>query len=663
MHENLILNGKKRLVIEQVYPEVNCGRFPVKRCVNDLMVVEATLFAEGHDELGAELKFREANTPHWQAVPFQALGNDRWRAEFKINHMGVVYYTITAWIDHFHSWRRDLERWLPTTQDISVELLMGVNLIRSASLRAAGHDAQRLSQLANILADQHDKQAAIELAFSQELLSLMTSYPDLETAVTYDKELMIVVDRVKARFSSWYELFPRSLGANGQHGNLQDLIGHLPYIAAMGFDVVYLPPIHPIGLTFRKGKNNLLQAEPDEPGSPWAIGSPEGGHQAIHPQLGNLQDFQQLIREAANYNLEIALDFALQCTPDHPYVSQHPEWFKSRPDGTIQYAENPPKKYQDIYPLNFQSENWCDLWNECKNILLFWLEQGVKIFRVDNPHTKPFIFWEWLIAEIKQMYPEVIFLSEAFTRQNIMYYLAKLGFTQSYSYFSWRNTKREIMDYFTELTHSPVREYFRPNLWPNTPDILSEYLQTGQRGAFITRLVLAATLGANYGIYGPAFELCIAEPRELGGEEYLNSEKYELKPWDLNHPNSLKDIIALVNKIRQENPSLQQDWNLKFYPIDNEQLICYSKFLGANVIIVIVNLDVHYLQTGWVELPLEELGVAAEKAYWVEDLLGRQRYLWHGSRNYVELDPNKLPAHIFRLSPHVHREKDFEGYE
>jgi len=475
----------------------------------------------------------------------------------------------------------------------------------------------------------------------------------------------VVVDREKARFSIWYEMFPRSCALEpGRHGTFKDCEARLPYIAAMGFDVLYFPPIHPIGHTHRKGRNNNPVANPDDPGTPWAIGSEEGGHKSIHPQLGTVEDFQSFVAKAREYDIEIALDIAFQCSPDHPYVKEHPEWFHWRPDNTVQYAENPPKKYEDIYPLEFETENWQELWEELKSIVLFWIEQGIRIFRVDNPHNKPFRFWEWLITDIKMSYPDVIFLSEAFTRPKVMYQLAKLGFTQSYTYFAWRNTKLELTQYFTELTQTEVREYFCPSLWSNTPDILTEYLQFGGRPAFMARLVLAATLGSSYGIYGPAFELCENRPREPGSEEYLDSEKYEIKSWDIARPDSLKDFIARVNRIRRENAAFHSDWSLRFHEVDNEQLICYSKRTDdlSNVVLVVVNLDPHHTQSGWVEFSLEELGIDPQKPYQMHDLLSDARYLWQGSRNYVELNSQIVPAHIFRMRRRVRTERDFDYY-
>lgn len=475
----------------------------------------------------------------------------------------------------------------------------------------------------------------------------------------------MVVDREKARFSTWYEMFPRSCSDTpGRHGTFQDCEARLPYIAAMGFDVLYLPPIHPIGKTHRKGKNNAQTGDATDHGSPWAIGASEGGHKAILPALGTLQDFRRLMERARTHGIEMAMDIAFQCSPDHPYVQGHREWFRIRPDGTVQYAENPPKKYQDIFPLDFETEQWRALWEELRSVFDYWIEQGVRIFRVDNPHTKPFAFWEWVIGAVKRMHPDVLFLAEAFTRPKVMHRLAKLGFTQSYNYYPWRTTKTELMEYFTELTQSEVREFFRPNLWPNTPDILTEQLQHGGRPAFMSRLVLAATLGANYGIYGPSYELGEHEPREAGSEEYLNSEKYEIRRWELDRSDSLGEFIARVNRIRRENPALQSDWSLRFHPVANDQLLCYSKRTadGANVILVVVNLSPYHRHSGWLELDLDILGVDVDRPFQVQDLLTNAYYAWQGPRNYIEVDPHSAPAHIFRIRRRVRTERDFDYY-
>lgn len=533
-------------------------------------------------------------------------------------------------------------------------------MIQQGAQRAAGEDAARLRQWAEAVGFGDGK-----IALSGELLTVMARYPDWGLASRYERELIVHVDRRKARFSTWYEFFPRSTAPQaGRHGTFQDAKERLAYVAAMGFDVVYLPPIHPVGHQFRKGKNNSPVAEAQDVGSPWAIGDATGGHTAIHPQLGTLEDFRSFYAAARGLGLEVALDIAFQCTPDHPWVREHPEWFRKRPDGTIQYAENPPKKYQDIYPLDFETPDWRGLWTALKGVLEFWIEQGVGIFRVDNPHTKAFGFWEWAIGSIKEKHPDVIFLAEAFTRPHVMYRLAKLGFTQSYTYFTWRNTKQEITNYFSEVIETPVREYFRASLWPNTPDILPEVLQVGGRPAFMVRLLLAATLGASYGIYGPAFELIDNAPREQGSEEYLNSEKYELKHWNLDSPSSLKNFITRVNQIRHENPALQNDDSLVFHETDNSSLICYSKRSEdrLNIVIVVVNLDWAHTQSGWVTLDLKALGLETNRSFEAEDLLSGGRFLWQGSREFVELVPLSLPGHILKVRQWVRTERDFDYY-
>jgi starch synthase (maltosyl-transferring) len=642
--------ARARVVIQTVSPEIDCGRFPIKRIVGDKVIVEADIFCDGHDELRCLLLFAKESDKNWPGqMAMSPLGNDRWRGEFTVTEPGVYRYTIQAWIDRFASWRRDLHKRLQAGQDVAVELLIGGKLVEEASKRAKGADAARLKDWARTLLTNTPLETKIRLAQDDELAGLVQVYAEPRFATLYDKKLSVQVDPERARFSSWYELFPRSWGPKGKHGTFRDLENKLPYLAKMGFDVLYLPPIHPIGRTFRKGKNNSTTCEAGDPGSPWGIGAKEGGHKAIHPELGTMKDFQRLLAKARELHMDIALDIALQCAPDHPYVKEHPEWFRHRPDGTIQYAENPPKKYQDIVPIDFESEKWAELWDEIKSIFFFWMDQGVRIFRVDNPHTKPFSFWEWLIAEVKGKHPEVIFLSEAFTRPKVMYRLAKLGFTQSYTYFTWRNNKTELERYFTELTQTEVREFFRPNLWPNTPDILHAFLQQGGRPAFRIRLVLAAMLGASYGIYGPAFDLGVNEPFQPGSEEYKNSEKYEIKSWDLDSPTSLKDLIARLNQIRKDNPALHADRNLRFHPVDNSELICFSKHTDdlSNVILVVVNLSPNQQQSGWLDWPLEEFKLGPAQGYPVHDLLTDAHYVWNGSHNFIQLDPAHMPAHIF----------------
>jgi starch synthase (maltosyl-transferring) len=657
--------GLARVVISGVCPEIECGKYPIKRVVGEEVVVEADIFADGHDELSAVLLHRRQGAPAWEAEPLQFLGNDRWRGAFAVSEQGVYEYTLRGWVNHFASWRRDLKKRLQAGQDVAVEMRIGARHLEEAARRATGTDAGRLRAAVAQLQGRDDLGEMIAVALDEEIAQLVQRQPPDEHATTYAKVLSVVVDRERARYSTWYEMFPRSTATEaGSPGTFRDVEARLPYVAGMGFDVLYLPPIHPIGRAFRKGKNNALTAGPDDPGSPWAIGGPEGGHTAVHPQLGTLEDFRHLLASARSHGLEVALDLALQCSPDHPWVKEHPNWFRHRPDGTIQYAENPPKKYQDIYPIDFETEDWRGLWEAIKAVLLFWINQGVRLFRVDNPHTKPFAFWGWLIAEIKRHDPDVLFLAEAFTRPKVRYTLAKLGFTQSYTYFAWRNTKKELTQYLTELTQTEVKEYFRPNFWPNTPDILTEYLQHGGRPAFMARLVLAATLSSSYGIYGPAFELCVNQPREPGSEEYLHSEKYEVRHWNMDAAWSLRDFITRVNRIRQDNPALQSNERLHFHRIDNLQIICYSKITadGSNAVLTVVNLDPHHTQSGWVELALEQFDLDGRQTYQVHDLLGDARYLWQGQRNYVELNPHVTPAHIFRVRRRMRTERDFEYY-
>jgi starch synthase (maltosyl-transferring) len=624
----------QRVVIRGVAPEIEGGRFPIKRVVGETVVVEADIFTDGHDSLGTVVRYRHEDDQAWSEIAMVSLGNDHWRAEFPVEILGTYLYTITAWIDPIQTWYNDFLKRIDAGQNEIADLQIGAALLDAAAERASGEDAQELRHRATTLRSED---------VNEPLAALALRYPDRTNAAHY-KELRVTVDPVKARFSAWYEMFPRSCGT------FKDCEAVLPEIAEMGFNVLYFPPIHPIGESFRKGKNNSTRARPGEPGSPWAIGGTAGGHKSLHPDLGTLQDFRHLLEAAARSGIDIALDLAYQCSPDHPYIKEHPEWFRHRPDGTIQYAENPPKKYEDIYPFEFESPYWRSLWQELKSIVEFWIEQGVRIFRVDNPHTKPFDFWEWMIRDLKKKNPDLIFLAEAFTRPNIMYRLAKLGFTQSYTYFTWRNSKRELTEYLTELNQTEVREFFRPNLWPNTPDILHEYLQHGGRSAFLARLVLAATLGSSYGIYGPAYELCDNLPREPGSEEYLNSEKYEIKRRNPYDAASLRPFISRVNAIRKENRALQSNERLRFHPIDNDQLLAYSKRTPdkENVVVTVVNLDPFWKQSGFLELPLDELGIDMRRPYRMVDLLSGANFMWQGPRNYIELRPGELPAHILR---------------
>jgi starch synthase (maltosyl-transferring) len=658
-------DGRKRVVIESVEPEIDAGRFPIKRIAGDTVEVEADVFADGHDHVAARLLFRFHEIPSWTMLPMQALGNDRWRAEFPVARVGEYFYTVAGWIDHFDTWRSDLEKRIAAGQDIRVDLLQGAQLVEQAAVRAGRDDADALRRWASQLRGTDELPAAQTAALDPALTTMMALYLDPGMETRYDRELSVTVDREKARYSAWYEMFPRSTAPEpGRHGTFKDCEARLDYIQRLGFDVLYLPPIHPIGQSFRKGKNNATTAEPGDSGSPWAIGAKDGGHTSIHTELGTLRDFHSLLNAAAAKDIELALDIAFQCSPDHPWVKEHPAWFKHRADGTIQYAENPPKKYQDIYPLDFESTDWQGLWNALRDVFLFWIEQGVRIFRVDNPHTKAFPFWEWMIAEVKRDAPDALFLAEAFTRPRVMQRLAKLGFSQSYTYFTWRNTKQELTEYLTELTQTKVREYMRPNLWPNTPDILSETLQIGGRPAFLSRIVLAATLGPNYGIYGPAYELGENQPLRPGSEEYLNSEKYEIRRWDIDAPHSIAGTIASINRARRENPALHANYDLVFHPTDNPYLIAYSKSSrdGGNFVLTVVNLDSFHTQAGWVTLNLDRLKLLPDEGFQVFDQLTGLRYLWQGARNYVELSPDRIPAHLFRVLRKVRSERDFDYY-
>ena len=662
-------DGRMRAVIDAVLPVVDCGRFAVKRVAGDSVRVRAHCFTDGHDVLRVMLLWREEDQTQMREVPMQPLGNDLWAAEFVPPAPGRYRYSVSAWVDAFQSWRHEMSRRIDA-DDIRLASRIGAAEIAAIAERARGADKKTLARWAKDLesaaADRTaDVPSLKTLALNEELAALAANYPDRSLATQFPLELPLVADRERARFSTWYELFPRSTSpVQGKHGTFRDVEARLPAIAAMGFDVLYFPPIHPIGREQRKGPNNALAGGAGDVGSPWAIGAAEGGHKSILAELGTAADFRRLLAQAREAGLEIALDIAFQCAPDHPYVKAHPSWFRRRPDGSVQYAENPPKKYQDIYPFNFETEDWRALWAELKSVIDHWIGEGVKIFRVDNPHTKPFAFWEWAIGEIRREHPDVIFLAEAFTRPKVMHRLAKLGFSQSYTYFTWRNTKTELVEYFTELSAGPGIDYFRPNVWPNTPDILHEQLQRGEPAMFMSRLVLAATLSANYGIYGPAFELREHVPREPGSEEYLNSEKYQLRSWNHADPHSLAPFITRVNRIRRDNPALQADASLRFLPVDNDQLVAYTKSSddGSNVIVTVVNLDPHNVQSGWLNLDPGQIGVEPWQWFQMHDLLSNQRYLWQGGYHFVQLNPHSVPAHIFVVRRRLRDERDFDYF-
>ena len=674
--------GRSRVVIEEISPQIDGGRYSACRIEGDEVIVTAAIFGDGHDHLAASLLYRPNSEKRWRSAPMLATNNDMWTGSFNVDKLGTWSFTVQGWVDHFETWTSDLKKRLGAQpdpanpnpnaipQDIPLALRSGALLLQAAAKRARGKDAKAIIEAVLAL----EKLAGENLAYyyyplTDELEALVARYPDLEFATKYQPELKIRVDRERARFSSWYELFPRSASpVPGQHGTFKDVEQHLPEIAAMGFDILYMPPIHPIGQAYRKGPNNSTASKPGDLGSPWAIGDKSvtsgaskikgdnGGHKSIHPQLGTYRDFDHLVGAAQKHGLELALDIAFQCSPDHPWVVEHPDWFIIRPDGSIQYAENPPKKYQDIYPLNFESPDWRGLWDELYSVFEFWIQRGVHVFRVDNPHTKALPFWEWCLGTLHEHYPDTLFLAEAFTRPHVMYSLAKGGFTQSYTYFTWRTGAAELQTYLEEISKPPVSDFFQPNFWPNTPDILHKSLQDGGRAAFAQRVILAATLTANYGIYGPAYELsenapAKPAPGKTESEEYLDSEKYEIRQRDRNAEGSLVPLITALNQIRHANPALQSNQSLQFHQVENENILCYSKSTPnfENTILVAVNVDWFNEQGSWLTLDLELLGIPYNQDFVVEDLLSGAMYTWHGQRNYVALKPEIQPAHIFRI--------------
>jgi starch synthase (maltosyl-transferring) len=639
-----------RHIIEAVSPSVDCGRFPAKRIVGDDCVVEADVFRDGHEVIRATVKWRRKGDAIFNQAPMVPVGNDRWRGQFPLRENTRYLFTIEAWTDRYASWIQDFAKKALAGRDVASDLLEGIRLLQELGARTTGIVRKTV---AAALARARECMAmrpadAADFLGSGELEAITAEYGERFEANSYSQMLEVIADRPRARFGAWYEIFPRSLGKPGQPATLRAAEHHLPYIRDLGFDVVYLTPIHPIGLTNRKGPNNRLAADGSSPGSPWAIGSPAGGYTAIEPSLGTLADFEHFVATANRLGLEIALDFAIQASPDHPWVRQHPEWFRHRPDGSIKYAENPPKEYQDIYPINFDTEHQLELIEELRDTVMFWVGHGVKIFRVDNPHTKPVRFWEWLIGAVQARNPEVIFLSEAFTRPKMMKMLAKAGFSQSYTYFTWRNSKSELTEYLTELAHGEAVEYFRPNFFANTPDILTDILQTGGRPAFKMRLVLAATLSPSYGIYS-GYELCENEA-VAGTEEYQDSEKYQIKARDWDRPGNIKEFVALLNRIRHNNPALHQLPNLQFLPADNDQILFYAKATAdqSNVLLIAVNLDPAQWHECTVTVPPSLVGIAPGQNYRVVDLLTGSAYTW-GERNYVRLDPQFEPAHIMRV--------------
>lgn len=662
------IQGRRRVVIDRVRPSIDAGRFPIKRVIGDAVDVEADLVCDGHDHIRAVVRYRALGAGPaatvgkrrraWREVELADRGNDLWTARFVVDEQGWFEYTVVAWVDHLETWIAGLRKKHDAGVATEVDMEIGAALIagagdRAASGRRATADAAALRALAAASTDQSvSLDHRIHAIFEPAALARMHRYPDRSLATAGSEVFRVWVDRERAAFSAWYELFPRSAGSDGvRHGTFADVVTLLPYVARMGFDILYLPPIHPIGVTNRKGANNSTTAAAGDPGSPWAIGGRDGGHTAIHPQLGTLDDFRDLVERTRSYEMELALDIAFQCTPDHPWVTEHPDWFVHRPDGSIQYAENPPKRYEDIYPINFETEDWESLWNALRDVFLYWAAEGVRVFRVDNPHTKAFAFWDWVIDAVRAEYPDAIFLAEAFTRPKRMYRLAKGGYTQSYTYFTWRNDPAELREYMDELTRSEAREFFRPNFWPNTPDILHADLQSGRRSTFVARVVLAATLSANYGLYGPAYELMEHTPVRAGSEEYLDSEKYQIRAWDLERADSLAPVVARLNRIRRENPALHRNTGLRFHACDNPHILCYSKqnAAGDNTILVCVNMDYATTQAGRVEFSPAAVGRSEGLPFVLRDLLADVSYTWHDYWNYIELNPERSPVHVLRI--------------
>lgn len=641
-------SGQKRVIITNVSPKVEEGKFPAKSAIHESFKISADIFSDGHDEIAASAFVKKINEPEWKEYPLQFVINDHWETTYKATETGNYEYKIGGWVDHYTTWKKGLKKKFDAGQNIDVELQIGVELLEEAATHNKADQTQLKGWASQLQSE--NPELAVVLAFSPDISAVMYKHrhPNL---ITESDTYRFEVERKRAAFSTWYELFPRSASEkDGEHGTFNDVAKLLPRVARMGFDVLYFPPIHPIGEKNRKGRNNSLTAEADDPGSPWAIGNRLGGHKAIHPELGKLDDFKSLINQAKTLNIEIAMDIAYQCAPDHPYVKEHPQWFKWRPDGTVQYAENPPKKYEDILPFNFETDDWENLWQELKSVIDYWVDAGIRVFRIDNPHTKAFGFWQWMIGEVRAKTPDIIFLAEAFTRPRIMERLGKGGFNQSYSYFTWRNTKQEIEEYMTELTQTEMRYYYRANFWPNTPDILPPALTQGGDNAHVMRVLLAGTLSSNYGLYGPVYEFGINTPHGKK-EEYVDNEKYEIKHWNWNQYTRIGEIITRLNRIRHQNAALQTTWNIRFADTSNNQIICYIKTDAAtnNNLIIAVNLDPFATQGAHVRIPLPDFNIGYDEPYQVTDLLSGSSYRWIGDYNYVELNPYQMPAHIFKV--------------
>lgn len=643
-------SGQRRVVIENVSPEINCGQHAAKRVVSQQFEVSADILADGHDVLNAHIKYKHEKARTWKYAPMKLSDNDRWSGTFEVEKQGYYEYTVEAWVDYPLTWQHNIERKIDDNQHVNIELEDGIQYLEEVKTLSNQH-TEYLDGLIKAFTDSKSYNYAIDEARSEKLHDIFWRNPTKKFSTVYDKLLPLYVDREKALYSTWYEFFPRSTAKKeGEHGTFKDVLDIIPYVKKQGFDVIYFPPIHPIGTAHRKGKNNATNALPGDVGVPWAIGNKEGGHKDILPELGSLEDFKEVIKVAGENGIEIAMDFALQCSPDHPYVKEHPSWFKWRPNGTVQYAENPPKKYQDIYPIYFESDDWENMWDEFIGITLYWNELGIKIFRVDNPHTKPFGFWEYLIAEVKKTDPDVLFLSEAFTKPKTMQRLAKIGFSQGYTYYTWRNNKAELIEYMTELTKGPMKDYFRPNFWPNTPDINPWMLQGGNENLYIIRHMMAATLSSNFGMYGPVYEQ-IDNAAVVGKEEYLNSEKYEVRHWDWTKTNKLTQLVAKINQIRKEHKALQFTNNIDFCQIDNEQVLAYFKQSedGKDSMLIVVNLDPYNRQGGWVQVPRHKMGISGNQPMRMTDQITGNSYIWNQEWNFVELDPYQVPYHIFSI--------------
>lgn len=644
------MQNQKRVVIDYVSPQINGGEFPIKRVTNEVVNVDAHILTDGHDIIAASVLYKHEKERNWKEVRMQLINNDEWQSSFVVEKQGFYTYKVEGWVDYALNWQHGIERKIEDNQHVKSELLEGIEYLKPLLKKASKTERAYLQNCIDAFGDDSRYDEAIKEAVSEQLHNIFFDYPEKHLANS-SKDFKIYVDRKKAQFSTWYEFFPRSSAeVEGEHGTFKDCHRLLPRIAEMGFDTLYFPPVHPIGYVNRKGRNNTTEANEGDVGSAWGIGSHEGGHKSIHPKLGTEDDFKSLIKAAKEQGIEIAMDYALQAAPDHPWVKAHPEWFKWRPDGTVQYAENPPKKYQDILPIYWESKDYKNLWNECLEILLHWIDCGIKVFRVDNPHTKPYYFWNWVIAEVKKQHPDIIFLAEAFTKPKVMQRLAKEGYSQSYTYFTWRDNKHELIEYMTELTQTDQREYMRPNFWPNTPDINPYHLQGANESKYLQRYTLAATLSSNIGIYGPVFEQMISEAIP-GKEEYLMSEKFEVKHYNWNVQNKLTTLISRINKIRHEQEALQQTNNIKFCHIENDNLLAFYKWNQdrSNEILVIISLDQYYSQQGSVQLPLQELDVQAGQKVEVHDLITGSSYNWYSEWNFVELHP-ALPFHIFKIN-------------